>query len=545
MKKHQAIILIMLLIITGNFVYLYPKLDYSPVPTKWGVGIDWGRYYILHEGRIYGGKEFALTWQSDIKNYGSVDVLPKILFATLNLITGTTNFPDDLKLHYTLPWIGVIFLPLVVLFWYDTLCKNEGRKFNYLDCCLLFFFSMFPITSALEPVSGNTNGSGLARSLFLLLLVLFSIIFSKKKKNTCKLSIFLFLLFSFFYYYHTWSYYLAIYLTTILVFAVFGQNNKNIRNLTILGIVGFFMSAIYYNYKLLNEPAMIIRYLPQILVNFPSVSPITKINPEFLGYKPFGSTYSYMQLINAILLLFICLIFFWRYLNLRKRRRLNPHEKILFYFLVAQFFVAGALFVWDGILGVYSRIFESLVYVTMLFAAYLLVKTEGKLKIAIRFMLLSATFLCVIGYLTYPPELNWSLTGEEFIGISFAGRYIPKTSYIFSDFRLGTPLIYFGQLGIRTIDGLHDPPRVTEEVLDRVYYNVSHPATILDKIIGTSEYYVIISSRQAKVYIVDTSLTRFKPASKDFQEKWTKEKSFSKVYSSKHIDIYYRLGDLI
>ena len=540
MKKIHAILFIVVCIVVGNIIYFYPKSNFSPAPTLWNVGSGWGRYYIIEHGRIP-EKVHALTWQSGIKNYATVDVLPKILASIVNIVTGTTTFPDNERFHYIFPWCGILFLPLVVLYFYRYISRKEGG-FSYMDCCLLYLFAMFPLAGTIFSMSQNlNNGSSVTRVFFLLLLILLAILFVEKKKDVRRLSIFLFLLFPFFYYYHTWAYYLAIYLTAIAFLTFLKKNERYIMSLLIFGIVVFFTSATYYNHQLLEEPVTIIRSFPQLLVNFPSVSYTMKVNPELLGYRSLKSTYSFLQLINSVLILSLCLVFFRKYLEFRKKGELEPYEKMLFYFLVAQFFVGCALFVWDGILGVYSRIFEVLVYIAMLISAYLLVKSKGKLKFAIRSILLFAVLLCIVSYLTSPQDFNWFLTHEEFKGVSFAGEHIPKESYIFSDFRLDTSLTYFGQLGIKTIESTHHPPEITEEILKKCYYNVTRPERILDKIINRSSYYVVTSSRQSEIGILDPSLRIFRPASANFQEKWARESSFNEVYSSGYFHLYQRL----
>ena len=138
MKIHHAVLLMIFFTIVGNIIYLYPKLDDSPVPSGWGTSIDWGRHYILRKGHIYEkGEETALTWQSNTMSYGNADVLPKIYFAIINIVTGTTTFPSDLHLHYFLPWIGTLVLPIMGLFWYGHLSKKK-KGVNRLDYCLLF-----------------------------------------------------------------------------------------------------------------------------------------------------------------------------------------------------------------------------------------------------------------------------------------------------------------------------------------------------------------------------------------------------------------------
>lgn len=536
--RHHFVLLILLLIIIGNLIYIYPKLGDSPVPSKWSVGIDWGRHTILDTGHIYtNNDETALTWQSNIINYGSVDLLPKIYFAIINLVTGTVTFPDDLKFHHAFPWVGTLLLPIIIMYFYKYVSKEESRDISYLDCSLLFLFVMFPLASSLDPVSGNTNGSGIARALFTFILSILLIIFNEKKKNSLNVLLFIVLLISFFNYYHTWIYYLLIYLISILIISAFRKNERYIASLAILGIVLFFSTAIYYNFQILQEPLTLIKFFPQILENFPSVLYTAKVNSEYLGYQTFNSMYSYLQVINSILIMGISMIYFYTYV---KQKNPKSYENILFYYLIAQAGIGVGLFIWDGVLGIYSRIFESLVYITMLFSAYLLIKSDNRLKNVIRCMLLLAAIITVFSYLSPPVESNWQLTDEEFIGIKFAGEQIPNDSYIFADFRLGTPLIYFNQLGIVTIDSLYNLPNVTDEILLKCYYRVSEPETILDEVINSDSYFFMTSFHQTEVYLIDPSLTRFKQANINYQEKWSHERAFCKIYSSEYVEIFAR-----
>lgn len=536
-KKHHFLLILFIIIIIANIIYILPKLNDSPVPSKWSVGIDWGRYYIVNNGIIYSSSEPTLTWQSNIKNYGSVDLLPKIYFALINIITGVDKFPDDLRFHYSFAWVGTLFLPLIIVYFYTYVSKQESKKINYLDFLLLYLFAMFPLASSLDPVSGNTNGSGIARAFFTFVLIMFLIIFSEGKKNSKRMIVFILLLISFFNYYHTWIYYIMIYFVSIFLITASKKKEQYIISLTTLGIVLFLTTAIYYNIKLFEEPITLIRFFPKILENFPAVLYTAKVNSKYLGYESFNSGYSYLQFINSILIILICTAYFYIYTKLRKPK---CYENMLFYYLIAQVGIALGLFIWDGLLGIYSRIFESLVYITMLFSAYILVKSTINMKYIIRCILLLSVLIATTSYLYPPAESNWQLTDEEFTGIKFAGNHIPNNSYIFSDFRLGTPLIYFNQLGITTIDSLYDSPNITENILSKCYYNVLKPESILDTVINSKSYFVLISSRQTNVYLIDPSLTRFKKASSDFQEKWNNEEGFSKVYSSKYVEIFNR-----
>jgi len=344
LRNTHTLLIIILFILVGNFIYLYPKLDSSPVPTKWSPGIDWGRYYILNYGKVYERQENGLTWQSNIKNYGSVDVLPKIFFAIINEITGTVKFPDDLRFHYLFPWVGTIFLPIILLYWYVNISKN---KYN-VDFFIVMLYSMFPIASHINTMSGNTNGSPVARVFFLLIIILTIIVFNQITKEKRKLAILMFLLFPFFYFYHTWSYYLALCLTTIAILTSIKKSENNITNFAVYGIIIFFVSAIYYNTMLMTEPIRTIK-------NFPSEAPLQ--NPKFSGYESFRGMYSYLQTINSTLIIFILIIFIFFYFKNKYWKKHISHEQVLFYFVISEFLIAIGLFAWNGLLGIYSRIF--------------------------------------------------------------------------------------------------------------------------------------------------------------------------------------------
>ncbi|WP_456395642.1 hypothetical protein, partial [Thermococcus sp.] len=183
--------------------------------------------------------------------------------------------------------------------------------------------------------------------------------------------------------------------------------------------------------------------------------------------------------------------------------------------------------------------FESLVYITILALTLLFVEAPNKIKNILRITVIISVTLAVISYLVYAPILTWSMTNGEFDGIEFAGEHVPKTSPIFSDFRYGPPLIYFNQLAITTVDSIHNSKNITLELLNRCYYKVNNPSKILDRYINYKNYFVIVSYRQSKIPIVDPSLRRFKPASKDFLERWNAQPRFDKIYSGE-IVLFHR-----
>ncbi|MDI9394650.1 MAG: hypothetical protein QM426_04195 [Euryarchaeota archaeon] len=522
--------------ILGSLLFISTRVDSFFIPNSWSAGIDWGRYYILNSGFIYKQTEFSkLTWQSNLIDYGSVDVLPNIYFAIINLITGTITFPFDYQFHFINPWLGTVFLPILIIYWYSFLCKKEQKVIDYPDLFLISLFSMFPLGSVLSVLSGNTNGSGMSRIIFLLILILLIITFDEEKKNPERVFILMMLFFVLFLSYHTWSYYLVIYLSVISILTFSNKNYRYMTSLCAFGIIVFLAFYIYYSTQNFNKTIYIVKHIPNILDNFISLSKTSLINPTYINIYSGSRIYIYARILNAILIFALCIAYL--YVNrIHMRKNSTSYDKMLFYMFLSQIFVGFGLFIWDGFMGFYSRIFECAVYLSMLLSAFLLIKCTGKLKNFIRLILLCAVFLSITTYLHYVEPVG---SYEEYKGIQFTGIHVPPTSYIFSDFR-GTSLIYFNQSGIVTIDSVNNDPQFTNEVLEKCFYNVSDPEVILDQKMG-SRYYFFASSSQSQKGLMDPSLIALNPASRDFQYKWSNLKKFNKLYSSRYFDLYNRV----
>lgn len=538
LNKTRFILVLILITVLGDLVYLYPKLGFSPIPTQWGASSGYGRLYIIEHGFLPPLKFDSLTWQSGIISYSSVDIFPKILAAIISLVCGKTGLIESERFHQNLSWVGTIFLPIVVLYFYSFLSKKEGKN-NYIDIIFLYLFAMFHLAGLVDSLSlGAAAANSIARVLFLLILILLIIILDEQKRNWKHVAVFIILIIPFYNFHHTWSYYLLLYFIALVICMIKYKDKRFTKSLLFFSIIIFFILAIYNNAKLFQEPITLIKSFPTILINFPSVSYISKINENLLGYHSLGSAYSYAQLIGSFLIAIIFLIYIIMYVH--RGNSASLYEKVMFYLIIAQALIVSGLFMWDGFEGVYSRILESGTYVSMLLSSYILVKSEGKFKFIFRSILFCIIFIAVISYLNSPTELNTQVKNSEFNGIDFAGRHILNSSYIFSDFRLGTPLLYYNQRGILTLDSVHENSSTTEELLNKCYYNVSKPETILSKLKNSNRYYVLLSSFQTKVCLLDSSLTPFKPAEKDFQEKWNNEKGFSKIYSSRYVEIFDR-----
>jgi len=538
-KRATFALIVVFTLVAAYNIYMVPKIGYSAVPTEWSPGIDWGRYYIVGNGHLISETGSALTWQSNIIDYGAFDVLPKILFAILNLITGITDFPRDLELHALLPWAGIAFIPVLSLLAYRTLGGPKCPKYA-LDPYLLLLFSLFPSVSAVSVVSGNTNGSAIARALFLLMLLLMVILFSSKNNRKMLMITYFILLIAVFYFYHTWAYYLSIILCCV---GCIKGIKKDIDGLSIIftSVLIFICYSIYINTNLFNETFRISKtFINSIdLLNFISISNTMKVNPELFAYQSLSNLFSQMQFLNSALIFVISMIFIYIYLQRIKNGVSNSKEQILFWIFCGQIAIGLFLFVWDGFLGVYARIFEALTYLSILLLAYNLVYSSGYLKKFLHVIVIVIVGISIYNYVSYPEPMKMHLVESEWNDISFIGNNVPKEEIIFSDFRIGTPLVYHGQRNIVTLDSTNNAPGDTEDILYSVYYNPFRPDLILDRILCSNRYYVMLSQRQSQVYILDPCLLQFKCASTNYIERWDEQINFHKVYCST-IQLYLR-----
>ena len=129
--------------------------------------------------------------------------------------------------------------------------------------------------------------------------------------------------------------------------------------------------------------------------------------------------------------------------------------------------------------------------------------------------------------------------GQEFSGVSYADTTFQRTRTVLSDFRLGTPLDYFGVEGVVTVDSTNMNNSMLSVLLNNVYYNVSQPQPVLSRVIPSDVYTVLLSSRQTLVGVEDSNEGLLKPAAADYIDKWNGLTSFDSVYSNSEISLIF------
>ena len=361
LNRTHFMLLLCLLILLSNIIYNIPRLGYSPVPTQWGPGSAWGRNYIVENGALPESVN-SITWFSNIRNYSTIEVYPKILAAIINIVTGTVEFPLSEHFHSCFSWVALVFLPVVVLYFYSKIAKANNSNINYFDCVLLYLLAVFPLSGTLHSMSlGAGAANSVARVTFLLILVIIALALSNRERPRTLVCL-LTLLLLFFGYHHTWSYYLLIILGVMFIYSFLSglflnRVNNSFRSIFTIAYISFIATTLYINnsnsLKELNR--IIDNFDTRIelgnFLTFRSVSP--SVNSSYIFYETGSSVYSILQIISCLLLLSICLIFVYISWSSNKK---SPYAMTLNCYLISVFFIMVALFVWDGVPGVIGRI---------------------------------------------------------------------------------------------------------------------------------------------------------------------------------------------
>lgn len=333
-------------------------------------------------------------------------------------------------------------------------------------------------------------------------------------------------------------------MTIVIFLLLFNKEDRYYISLLVIGIVIFISISIYYNIHLLNESTRLLKYFPEMIADLSSILPwsVSGVEDDLVGYKPLNNIYGYIQILISLFLVLVVIIFLLNfYVRKKKKYSVLRYEKMVVYFVLAHVIGVGlGLFIWDGFSGILARFFEGWVYIAILSSGCILTLGSKRIVKITRIVMVGIMCLTIVSYFIQPKELDRSLTREEFIGLRFTGEKVNINSYIFSDFRLVMPLLYFDQRGLIDIDYRHRNGEDVQEILERCYYSGLNPHLILDKVIGHKQYYVATSERQSKVVISDSSYVNFKPASSNFQEQFAIQNTFNRVYDSKLYNLFYR-----
>lgn len=561
MNSRNKVLFLGLIALVYNLILELQRSHGVSVPTGWGVAIDFGRQYILWTGHIV--DEFSchyITWQSGLSQYGGQDVLSKIFFAEINLLTGYSAFPSSIDIINHMP-IATLFLVICVLAIYRILTKHFERRQlrvnnsltfedshntkdavgseSFVDYIILLSICVFPLHSAIMP--GSTNGTCTARVFFVLLILCsISLLLFPGQKRRHLFAVFLFLLFPYYFWYHTWAYYGLSCFIVIFVLSLILKKRELIK-ISFIGILPYFIVGIYSNYhQLVEQPTLSGKMGLNFLTN--EMSGKTEVAAGFKAYQSLQTVYSVFQLVSVIIIFMIFIIILIECLTIIKNNRNSEMEYLVICLIFSVPLVGILLFIQGGIGTLIGRLLEYSLYIYLIGSAYLLSPLEQRKipKWIIQTLLIITVIICLVSIPLSEPQAS-GLDYQEYDGISFLGLHTDNKTPIFSDFRLGTPFLYYSKEAIYTIDSPKQSRTGDFADIMEIYYNESAPHIVLDRVIPNEQYYVLTSERQAIIGLKDTSFTEnLQPARQGFQSNFERDSHYDKLYSSEETNIYLR-----
>jgi hypothetical protein len=543
MKRNFWLTAVLILVLSYGIIVVPVAHNGSlmSVPTGWSPAIDFGRYYIVQHSTILDPATVQNQSNvSELQTAGAQDVLGKIFFATIDIVGGSTSFPQDVLSFVFLPIGYLLLIPISTLAVYEICLKKSKRHFCSLDALILLSVAIFPIASEIDPNLGNTDPTVLARGLFILLIaLLLSVITDSRTRRgqtrKTKVALFLFLQVPFYMIYHTWALYLLLIMVGFLVLSLVVKEYELTR-FSLFSLIAYGIVSLYiYSQSLLVGPLLGLRSA------FAGETSLNVLN-TFNGYSSLSNVVSYVQAINIALLLFIILIFCVYFMLIRLKKRKAAMSELLVLFLVCDIFlVAFVLVTQGGIQLALGRAMETAFAVSLICAAFVLGSTDKKhLSRSTEVAAVIIVFLCITSLLAASSAPATSLTQSEFAGIAFVGTNVHNNTALFSDFRLANVLLYYNQPAIYAPD-IHLTSTSYYNVMQVYYSNTTSPHQALDAIIPNNQSYCMLtSSYQTKVPLQDSTNTHLRAANADFQSNFINDRQFNCVYDSASFNIFYR-----
>jgi hypothetical protein len=530
MNRLNKILFIIFLILLSFLILTIPKINEISVPTQWDTSINYGREYIIQKGFISPSTNNG-SWVSNLQNYGSQDIISKIFYAEINIITGIITFPNDIKFLDIFSFGKVLLMPIFGMFAY-MFFSNKNNIFLFSDFSLIVLFSIFPLSSslALEPGHGST-GTIISMAIFILILILLM-----KKNSSIYSSLIILISFSFFLLWHTWSYYLLIVFIVLFIFSFFIKN-QNWKILSIIAIIFYITIGFYFNfYQLIYMP------LSSIVYFIKNKSNEYIINSLFINRTTGTTFYSILQIIGSILIALIIIISFIMLIEKLKYKKIMRHELLLLLFLFSLGFMFFALFMTGGYGVLLGRALEPCIPLSIISAAYILVnksqnKSRGLIKKGMVIILIILIISCLFSYLFLSKQEEISINEKEALGINFCGIKTNNSESIFSDFRLLPPLLRFNKSYLYLPYSTDYNTSTNNRLLSTYYEKNYNPSNIILTVVHSHSHIALVSKSQVN-YSLFLPEDRLRPPLRSFMDNFYQDEQYDCFYSNGDLNLF-------
>lgn len=546
MRKRLFAILSVWIITLAWHLRYFRYTSGSPIPTTWGVNVDWTRFSIIQNGNI---SDFsAYTLQSSYAGAQNYD-LGSILLAVTNIVAGETELVESLMLLNRIQLQGIIIFPVIFVVWYVASAhRSESRVLHRGHLLLILSFALFPAANIILKTSEVWFTETIATATLLYSIILIPRLLESNRHRI------VFIIFAAFMMnlYHTWVFlYLLIvgmilFLSMIYSRVLFCQNIES--KLAILLLIGvmFFLVGVHVNslfYELvsnLSKPLVdsnLIAYssFDSSLIQGGASTALTELNVRrILNLINYAGVFAIVAVFGA-----------WASFQMFvQKERLTTNERTIFFSLFAFPFVVFLFYSLTNLTGAVARTQYVGIYFSIFSAALLLHADKRRVRQL-------TTVLIVIVVVTAVPTtlLSGALqphhTEQEEAAIVTTGQTVSQDEYVFSEASLGPPLMYYDQKGIVTVRTEHPD---WESATRAIYFRNDSDAA-LTAIRSTIDYQRFSDTPESnEFYILSSSYytsegvpyhsTVTKPTGIDSRQKFARDNQTVKVYANGEVTLF-------
>ena len=479
-------------------------IGFSPVKGKYTPGVDFVGFYTITHGRMPTLLE-ATTYTSNLAN-GMIyigEYARALLNVPLLLVTGNGTLRDGLVFYATVPWPGVLVLPITILLGVHAIvlaARARGLAVNNKQIYLLTYglavlgfpsLILFTTSSAIMDYFG-----WIFVGLLFYILVRQRTMKSARLRFTAMAVIFLFDLQI---YHHTTSLFAALMIAGVFLFQYYARPRIRIIGPSFFVLYGvLLMSFILYltlalgGYRLALAESL--GTLANGILGVGHDNPLAGIQTS----NEYAADRILVRLVDVSLIVTVLLAITLRVLS---RKSTDPTAVTVAGLTIGM--TAAAIFVigWGGFGNFFVRISAISAVVSILGLGWLLIHSSERGRTSLLALSLAVIFVSPVAFAESHASSQLDLYESESTAMAWVGTRVPHTSTVFSDSRLASPLIYYG---IRTPIGFEDEGLAAQNplVLSNIYYSFFRPTgsdspphaiCLIDKLYNTSVQYAVYS----------------------------------------------------
>lgn len=413
--------------------------DMSYIEGYYTPNVQYGPWFLANNHRLFSanGEIPRISNYTSGLSYGAIDFTQTYVTAAALILANKSDLNEIGNLYRSTPWLGLILLPLAAIAIYSTMTTYFKSGLSPWSVLILYGFASLPnYPMVVWSISAETIPP--LGWVLLLGIFLFIIIRYLEPKNNFRWT--LIILISIILIqttYHTSSLTLALILISIIAAQVIFHKAYISNHLVLFTIIIFLTVLMYHAISLFNDYGRLISgFLADIYRSHDTERLKYSIQPLRV------SIWWYLLNYAAVLLpiIYSGILLVRRSFHSEKDRDVIVYQ---WFWLLSLIPTAILLFAYDGLSGIYARILQ---FGTLLAISCASILLAIRPKILIPLAIASSICIFITVYLSYSLNIADSglLTTDEQNAIDWVAKETGCRRTIFTDFRIGTTLGYWG-----------------------------------------------------------------------------------------------------